>query len=168
MGEGVSQSRQTAIESFGAEVVRVGGSYDDVVARSESDAAEHGYFVISNVAYPSVDVPNLIMHGYACTGDEIATQLGHDDPPTHVFICGGGGRFGAGVAAALWQRYGAARPRCVMVEPVASAALQVSVITRTFHCASLWELRVITLTLALPRRPAPGRASPRRSSPAPR
>ena len=126
MGEGVSQSRQTAIESFGAEVVRVGGSYDDVVAKSESDAAEHGYFVISNVAYPGVDVPNLIMHGYACTGDEIATQLGEDDPPTHVFICGGGGRFGAGVATALWQRYGAARPKCVMVEPIASAALQAS------------------------------------------
>ena len=128
MGTGVSASRQAAIESLGAAVERVPGSYDDVVARSEADAAQHKYYVISNVAYPNVDVPNLIMHGYALAGDEIATQLTQsgDPPPTHVFVCGGGGRFGAGVAAALWQRYGAARPKCVIVEPLASAALQAS------------------------------------------
>lgn len=126
MGTGVSTSRQAAIESFGATVERVPGSYDDVVAKSEADAVSHGYFVISNVAYPKVDVPNLIMHGYSLTGDEIATQLEAEEAPTHVFICGGGGRFGAGVAAALWQRYGACRPKCVMVEPLASAALQAS------------------------------------------
>lgn len=128
MGTGVSASRQAAIESLGATVERVPGSYDDVVAKSEADAAQHNYFVISNVGYPNVDVPQLIMHGYALAGDEIATQLTQDGdpPPTHVFICGGGGRFGAGVAAALWQRYGAARPKCVMVEPLASAALQAS------------------------------------------
>ena len=128
MGTGVSASRQTAIESLGATVERVPGSYDDVVAKSEADATQHKYYVISNVGYPNVDVPHLIMHGYALAGDEIATQLTQDGdpPPTHVFICGGGGRFGAGVAAALWQRYGAARPKCVMVEPLASAALQAS------------------------------------------
>jgi diaminopropionate ammonia-lyase len=128
MGTGVSASRQAAIESLGATVERVPGSYDDVVAKSEADAAQHKYYVISNVAYPNVDVPNLIMHGYALAGDEIATQLTQsgDPPPTHVFVCGGGGRFGAGVAAALWQRYGAARPKCVIVEPLASAALQAS------------------------------------------
>lgn len=128
MGTGVSTSRQTAIERFGAVVERVPGSYDDVVAKSEADAASKGFFVISNVEYPNVDVPNLIMHGYALTGDEIALQLEQDDAvaPTHIFICGGGGRFGAGVAAALWQRYGANRPRCVLVEPLASAALQAS------------------------------------------
>ena len=127
-GTGVSASRQAAIEALGATVERVPGAYDDVVAKSEADAAQHGYFVISNVGYPNVDVPNLIMHGYALAGDEIATQLTEDGarPPTHVFICGGGGRFGAGVAAASWQRYGAARPKCIMVEPLASAALQAS------------------------------------------
>eukprot|EP01050_Picozoa_sp_SAG11_P018303 SAG11_NODE_2746_length_3014_cov_3.898799_2_plen_116_part_00 len=34
MGEGVSASRQHAIEGYGASVVRVGGSYDAVVAKS--------------------------------------------------------------------------------------------------------------------------------------
>ena len=131
MGETVSMSRQEAIEGFGATVIRVNGSYDDVVARSEADAESNGYFVISNVAYPDVDVPRLIMHGYAITGAEIASQLCTSDgapkpPPTHVFICGGGGRFGAGVTAALWQHYGAKRPRCILVEPLSSAALQAS------------------------------------------
>jgi hypothetical protein len=45
MGEGVSAARQAAIEALGASVVRVGGAYDNVVAQSEADAAQHGYFV---------------------------------------------------------------------------------------------------------------------------
>jgi hypothetical protein len=62
-----------------------------VVEKSEADAAaDPNAFVISNVAYPGCNVPNLIMHGYALTGDEVAhhrrgTTRVHGTPSLMVY-----------------------------------------------------------------------------------
>ena len=48
MNDGVSAGREEAIAAYGAEVVRMPGSYDRTVQRSYEDAERLGYFPISD------------------------------------------------------------------------------------------------------------------------
>jgi diaminopropionate ammonia-lyase len=124
MNDGVSAGRERAIAAYGAEVIRVPGAYDQAVQRSYRDAEALGYFVISDhvsAAYPHV--PRAIMQGYAFVADEMVEQLADQEPPTHVFAPGGGGRLSAAVCGQLWQRYGKHRPRVIVTEPTASCCL---------------------------------------------
>ncbi len=112
----VSTGRQRALESHGAEVIRVTGNYDDSVRLAARAAADNGWFVVSDTAYPGyTDIPVDIMHGYTLMGAEILDQL--ESAPTHVFIQGGCGGFAAAVIGYLWVRYKQQRPRFVIVEP---------------------------------------------------
>jgi len=122
MNEEVSAGRARAIAGFGAEVVRVPGSFDAAVHRCSEDATARGWLVISD--YPSPDypeVPRVIMQGYAVVAAEICEQLA--EPPTHLFVPGGGGVLAGGICGCLWERLGSNRPRIVLVEPDASRCL---------------------------------------------
>lgn len=111
----VSEGRCRAIESYGAEVRRVAGTYDDAVRRAAADAAAAGWFVVSDTSYPGyTDVPRDVMQGYSLMVEE---ALARGRAPSHVFVQGGVGGLAAGVCAYLWERFGAARPRFVVVEP---------------------------------------------------
>jgi diaminopropionate ammonia-lyase len=113
----VSQGRRDAIARYGAEVREVRGTYDDAVREAARSAAAHGWTVVSDTSYPGYrDIPIDVMHGYGVMAIEIASQLG-DAPPTHVFAQAGVGALAAAVCAAFWLRWGARRPRCVVVEP---------------------------------------------------
>ena len=121
MNEGVSPGRARAIESFGATVVRVPGTYDDALARCHDDAENDGSYVISDVAqaaYP--DVPAHTMHGYAMLGQELVDAA---DDATHVFVGAGIGALAGAVVARLWQCLGARRPRVIVVEPLTADAV---------------------------------------------
>jgi diaminopropionate ammonia-lyase len=129
MNDGVSPGREEAIAAYGAEVVRVQGNYDRVVQRSYADAEALGYFAISDDK--SAEYPNIsreIMQGYAMVAAEIVRQFSDSQPPTHVFVPGGGGRFAAATCGHLWDRYGHNHPRAIVVEPTASACLYQSAI----------------------------------------
>ena len=122
MNEGASEGRARAIAGYGGEVVRVEGAYEGVVERLHDDAAKQGYFVISDQPvdqYPGV--PRAIMQGYAMVADEVVEQL--DQPPTHVFVPGGGGILAGACCGQLWERYGRHRPRLIVVEPKVSCCL---------------------------------------------
>ncbi|WP_157218600.1 diaminopropionate ammonia-lyase [Flavisphingomonas formosensis] len=120
--ETVSQGRVDAIARFGAEVRRVAGNYDDAVRRASADAAAHGWHVLSDTSYEGyVDVPRDVMQGYALMVDEALAAM--PAPPSHVFVQGGVGGLAAAVCATLWERFGAARPICVVVEPDAADCL---------------------------------------------
>ena len=124
MNDGVSAGREEAIAAYGAEVVRVPGSYDRTVQRSYADAERLGYFPISDEK--STDYPHIsrdIIQGYAMVADEIVQQFSGGRPPTHVFVPGGGGRLAAATCGHLWERYGNRHPRVVVVEPSNSACL---------------------------------------------
>lgn len=124
MNDGVSAGREEAIAAYGAEVVRVPGSYDRTVQRSYEDAERLGYFPISDEK--SSEYPHIsrdIMQGYAMVADEIFGQFSGDPPPTHVLVPGGGGRLAAAICGHLWERYGSSHPRVVVVEPTSSACL---------------------------------------------
>ena len=123
MNDGVSQGREAAIAAYGAQIVRVPGPYHQAVQRLQQDAKTLGYILVSDQATPDFpDIPRTIMQGYALVADEIIEQLA-PQPPTHVFVPGGGGILAAAVCGHMWECYGQQRPRLVVVEPTASCCL---------------------------------------------
>lgn len=110
----VSQGREVALRSFGAEVIRVGGDYDATVAQTRIDAERHGWLIVSDTSWPGyTEPPRDVMAGYAVMGREICAQTA---PASHVFVQGGVGGLAAALAATTRQRWGDA-PRIVVVEP---------------------------------------------------
>lgn len=113
--ETVSEGRAEAIRAYGAEVRRVKGNYDDSVRKAAEDAAANGWTVVSDTSWDGyTEIPRDVMQGY---GVMIGEALEQDALPTHVLVQGGVGGVAAAVVAHLWERFGAARPRVVVVEP---------------------------------------------------
>jgi len=120
----VSAGREAAIAAHGAEIVRVPGGYDDSVHHAAAVAAAQGWEVISDTAYEGYSaVPRRIMQGYGVVAEEIFAQLPGGAAPTHVFLQAGVGGMAAALCARFWQRWAAARPRLVVVEPERAACL---------------------------------------------
>jgi len=120
--ETVSQGRVDAIAAFGAEVVRVPGTYDDAVREADRRARAAGWFVVSDTSRAGyTEVPRDIMQGYRLMADEAADQWS-GEPPTHVFIQAGVGGAAAAVSVQIRARFGTA-PRLVVVEPEQAACL---------------------------------------------
>lgn len=114
----VSHGREAAIRAYGAGLRRTAGNYDDSVRQCAADSAAEGWQVISDTSYAGYsDVPRTVMLGYGVMAAELLEQLPAGLRPTHLFIQGGVGGLAAAVAATLWQAYGPARPRVVVVEP---------------------------------------------------
>lgn len=126
IGAGVSEGRRAAIARYGAEVLRVPGSYDDAVRHAAAEAARNGWTVISDTSYAGyTEIPSDVMHGYGVMADEAFEQM--PERPTHIFIQAGVGGLAAAVAARSWQRWGVDRPRLVVVEPMQADALYRSI-----------------------------------------
>jgi len=114
--ETVSAGRCQAIAAHGAEIRRFAGTYDDGVRRAAADAAARGWMVVSDTAYEGyTDVPRDVMQGYSLMVEEALRQT--SALPSHVFVQGGVGGLAGSVCSYLWERYGAARPCFVIVEP---------------------------------------------------
>jgi diaminopropionate ammonia-lyase len=114
--ETVSEGRCRAIAAYDAELRRFAGTYDDGVRRAARDAAAQGWMVVSDTAYDGyTDVPRDVMQGYGLMVEEALQQA--PTVPSHVFVQGGVGGLAASMCAYLWERYGAGRPRFVVVEP---------------------------------------------------
>ncbi|SMO87728.1 diaminopropionate ammonia-lyase [Thalassovita litoralis] len=117
---GVSEGRKSAIEAYGAEVRRCAGNYDDSVREAQDVATREGWFVVSDTSYPGyMDVPRDVMQGYEVMAAEAFDAV--DLPPTHIFLQTGVGGMAAAVAAQAKRRWGASRPRIVLVDPDQSA-----------------------------------------------
>lgn len=104
------------IASYGAEVRRVSGNYDDAVRQADVEAKANGWLIVSDTSYEGyVNVPRDVMQGYSVMVDEALKQM--PGPPTHVFVQGGVGGLAAAVCSHLWQKYRDQRPLYVVVEP---------------------------------------------------
>ena len=125
----VSGAREAAIASYGARVVRVDGNYDDSVERAARDAKTHAWQIVSDTSYPGYEeVPREVMAGYTLMVEETMRALPAALPPTHVFVQGGVGGLAAAVCAPLWWKYGASRPRFIIVEPENAACRYASAV----------------------------------------
>ncbi|MEJ5020936.1 diaminopropionate ammonia-lyase [Ochrobactrum vermis] len=119
---GVSAERMEAIALFGAQVIRVAGTYDDSVAETARIAANNGWIVVSDTSWQGYEyIPALVMQGYTVMVREILRQVPH--LPTHVFVQSGVGGVAAAVAAHLSVALGEQRPVFVVVDPARAACL---------------------------------------------
>jgi diaminopropionate ammonia-lyase len=119
---GVSKERVAAIAKFGAQMIRVEGTYDDSVAEAARVAAEKGWIVVSDTSWPGYErIPGLVMQGYTAMVRETLRQL--PETPTHVFVQAGVGGVAAAVAGHLAIEFGDRRPTFTVVEPARAACL---------------------------------------------
>lgn len=113
----VSQGREDAIAAYGADIMRVKGTYDDSVLKAAEDAGSRGWIVLSDTSWPGYeDIPSWVMQGYTVLTDEAMEQMA-GRRPSHVFIQAGVGGLAAAVAGPMWEEWGSARPLTVVVEP---------------------------------------------------
>ncbi len=114
----VSQGREQAIASYGAEVRRDPGSFDDAVRAAAATAAAEGWHLIPDTSDGVIiDAPRNVTQGYAVMAAETIEQLPFDGPPTHLFLQAGVGGMAAASAAQFWQSFGTDRPKVILVEP---------------------------------------------------
>ncbi len=119
---GVSDERVAAIARFGAEMIRVAGSYDDSVKEAARVADERGWTIVSDTSWPGYErIPALVMQGYTALVREALRQI--PAPPTHVFIQAGVGGIAAAVAGHLAIAHGEKRPVFTVVDPARAACL---------------------------------------------
>jgi diaminopropionate ammonia-lyase len=119
---GVTEERVAAIARFGAQMVRVAGTYDDSVREAARVAEEKGWMVVSDTSWEGYErIPGLVMQGYTAIAQEAFDQL--PQAPTHVFVQAGVGGIAAAMAAQMETHYGAARPIFTVVEPELAACL---------------------------------------------
>lgn len=122
----VSAGRKQAMESFGAEVIRIDGNYDASVKQAATDARVHGRIIVSDTSYAGyMDIPRDVAIGYTVMLGEAVEQM-QGEIPTHVFIQAGVGGLAAAVCAYFWELWGERRPRFVVVEPERANCLQQS------------------------------------------
>jgi diaminopropionate ammonia-lyase len=119
---GVSDERVAAVARFGAQMIRVEGTYDDSVAEAARVAAEKGWIVVPDTSWPGYErIPGLVMQGYTAMVREALRQL--PEPPTHVFVQAGVGGVAAAVAGHLALALGDQRPTFIVVDPARAACL---------------------------------------------
>ncbi|MFT5505277.1 MAG: diaminopropionate ammonia-lyase [Gammaproteobacteria bacterium] len=124
----VSIGRQTAMESFGARVIRITGNYDDSVKQADQEAKKLGRCIVSDTSYEGyMDIPRDVALGYTVLLEESVRQMNHEIP-THVFIQGGVGGLASAVCAYFWELWGESRPRFIVVEPEQANCLQASAV----------------------------------------
>ncbi|MCA1440641.1 diaminopropionate ammonia-lyase [Ensifer sp. IC4062] len=119
---GVSDARVAAISRFGAEMVRVDGTYDDTVAEAARVATENRWTIVSDTSWAGYErIPGLVMQGYTAMVREALRRL--PEPPTHVFVQAGVGGVAAAVSGHLALTFGDGRPTFAVVDPVRAACI---------------------------------------------
>lgn len=122
INEAVSEGRERAIASYGAEVRRNPGSYDDAVRKAQATAVEENWFVIPDTSDDALaQAPRDVTQGYALMAAEAIEQLPPGEAPTHIFVQAGVGGMAAATCAQFWQAFGGDRPKTILVEPVNAA-----------------------------------------------
>lgn len=126
-----AKARIEAIESEGARVIVVDGSYDEAVELCDREAQERDMLLVQDSAWAGYEeIPRWIMEGYltmfAETDEQMASLPGSPAPDV-VFAQAGVGSF---AGAAAWHYAGdpnRRRPRMVCVEPDGAACLFASI-----------------------------------------
>ena len=125
ISENVSESRAKDIASFGAEIIRVKGNYDDSLKACISQSTENNWEIIQDVAWQDYElVPKLTMSGYSVMIKEISEQTNHYI--THIFLQAGVGGMASAVIAGV-ARYFKRIPRIIIIEPESADCVLASI-----------------------------------------
>ncbi len=121
--EGTVDARINAIESEGATVTVVGGTYDDAVATA-AGAADERTLVISDTSWPGYEVvPQWVIDGYSTMMSEVDEQLQEYAFPSPTVIAApmGVGALGAAIVAHFAEK--TPRPVVIGGEPTNAACV---------------------------------------------
>ncbi|KQV81437.1 diaminopropionate ammonia-lyase [Rhizobium sp. Root1220] len=119
---GVSDERVAAIGLYGAQMIRVAGTYDDSVKEAARVATERGWTIVSDTSWTGYErIPGLVMQGYTAIIGEALRKM--PEPPTHVFVQSGVGGIAAAAAGHLAVVLGDKRPIFTVVDPKRAACI---------------------------------------------
>ena len=126
ISEFVSEARGKAMESLGADVVKVKGNYENSLIECIKQSTENDWQIVQDVAWKDyMLVPTLTMAGYSVMMKEIVDQI-KNESITHIFLQAGvGGMAGAMVAGVA--RYLKNIPKIIVVEPDSAACVMKSI-----------------------------------------
>jgi diaminopropionate ammonia-lyase len=124
----MARARRDAIQSEGAQLVVVDGTYDDAVARSAAEASDR-CLVISDTSWPGyADVPRWVIEGYSTIFHEIDDQLAAQGirGPDLVAVQIGVGALAAAAVTHFRRTERERRPKLAGVEPEGAACVLAS------------------------------------------
>lgn len=121
----VSSTRAQRIETLGAEVVWIDGTYDDAVcAAAEAAGRGEGFLIPDTSSDPHDAAVQDVMDGYAVIARELVVQLREkgNTRPSHLFVQAGVGGLAAAMADGLISAMQTPQ-QVIVVEPEAAACV---------------------------------------------
>jgi len=126
ISEYVSEFRASVMRSFGAEVIRVQGNYDNSLKECIKQSKENNWQIVQDVAWDDYKlVPKLTMAGYSVMMKEISSQI-KNQKISHVILQAGVGGMAAAMIAGI-ARYLDYVPNIIIVEPENAACVMESI-----------------------------------------
>lgn len=125
IAETVPPAFAARLAAEGAEVRRVGETYEESLKAAEDAAKAHDWALLSDGSWHGyTERPRRLMEGYTVLMAEAIAQM--PDAPTHIFLQAGVGGLACACARMARQAWGDG-PRIVVVEPDAAPALHGSI-----------------------------------------
>ena len=126
ISEFVSESRAQVMRSFGADVIRVKGNYEDSLNECIKQSKKNNWQIVQDVAWEDYKlVPKLTMSGYSVMMREISEQISNKKI-SHVILQAGVGGMAAAMVAGI-ARYLDHIPQIIIVEPDSAACVLESI-----------------------------------------
>ena len=126
ISEYVSEFRAKVMRSFGADVIRVKGNYDNSLKECIKQSKENNWQIVQDVAWEDYKlVPKLTMAGYSVMMKEISEQI-NNEKISHVILQAGVGGMAAAMIAGI-ARYLDHVPKIIIVEPENAACVLESI-----------------------------------------
>ena len=126
ISEFVSESRAQVMRSFGADVIRVKGNYEDSLNECIKQSKKNNWQIVQDVAWEDYKlVPKLTMAGYSVMMKEISEQI-TNEKISHIILQAGVGGMAAAMVAGI-ARYLDHIPQIIVVEPDSAACVLESI-----------------------------------------
>ena len=126
ISEFVSESRAQVMRSFGADVIRVKGNYEDSLNECIKQSKENNWQIVQDVAWENYKlVPKLTMAGYSVMMKEVSEQI-TNEKISHIILQAGVGGMAAAMVAGI-ARYLDHIPQIIIVEPDSAACVLESI-----------------------------------------
>ena len=126
ISEYVSEFRAEVMRSFGADVIRMKGNYEDSLKECIKQSKQNNWQIVQDVAWQDYKlVPKLTMAGYSVMMKEISEQI-NNQQISHIILQAGVGGMAAAMVAGI-ARYLDHIPKVIIVEPESAACVLESI-----------------------------------------
>ena len=128
ISEFVSESRAEVMRSFGADVIKVKGNYEDSLQECIKQSNKNNWQIVQDVSWEDYKlVPKLTMAGYSVMMKEVSEQI-KSEKISHIILQAGVGGMAAAMVAGI-ARYFDYTPQIIIVEPNSAACVLESIKT---------------------------------------